>query len=281
MSQLIPCQLRFRQAIPEVVGNIDYQIFRDNLERIDELIREGNLDFESITYLIKEAELEKKKESSLTGKPVKPVRKKEIIQIQKIAREALRCTISRQIVGEPYRPFSAHIADSVLLQRFCGLDQWGSKTVKVPSKSSLQRYEDWIPEKLLREIIMKLTTMASQTDKKGVSNFGLAEAIRVEDYYGDLRVIKTNIHFPTDWVLLIDAVRTLSKALIWIRKSGIKNRMKCPEEFMRHARRRKESKKTRWCRHKIIDIIPLYLNGGFICLTTHINDMIYRIRSGR
>ena len=48
MNQLIPYQLRFRQEIPEVVGNIDYQLFRDKLERIDELIRKGNLDFEII-----------------------------------------------------------------------------------------------------------------------------------------------------------------------------------------------------------------------------------------
>ena len=44
MSQLIPFQLAFRQELPEVEGNIDYTMFREMLERLDEIIVLGNLE---------------------------------------------------------------------------------------------------------------------------------------------------------------------------------------------------------------------------------------------
>jgi len=71
----------------------------------------------------------------------------------------------------------------------------------------------------------------------------------------DSTCVKTNIHFPVDWVLLCDAVRTLMKATRLIRAHGLKQRMEPPEQFltamnrlsmqMTHARRAKDSKKQR------------------------------------
>ncbi len=45
--------------------------------------------------------------------------------------------------------------------------------------------------------------------------------------------MKANIHFPVDWVLLRDAVRTLMKATKLIRKAGLRQRMAAPEAFLR------------------------------------------------
>ena len=39
--------------------------------------------------------------------------------------------------------------------------------------------------------------------------FDLEEAISLANLYFDGTCLKTNIHFPTDWILLRDAVRTL------------------------------------------------------------------------
>lgn len=38
---------------------------------------------------------------------------------QQHARLALRCNIARVLLGESFRDFSAHLADSALLQWFC------------------------------------------------------------------------------------------------------------------------------------------------------------------
>jgi hypothetical protein len=49
--------------------------------------------------------------------------------------------------------------------------------------------------------------------------------------------VKANIHFPTDWVLLRDAARTLMKATLLIRDAGLRGRMQPPQEFLRRMNR--------------------------------------------
>ena len=67
--------------------------------------------------------------------------------------------------------------------------------------------------------------------------------------------MKANIHFPVDWVLLRDAVRTLMKAALLIRKHGLKSRMEDPRKFLKEinclsiemtqSRRKTEAKRMR------------------------------------
>lgn len=49
--------------------------------------------------------------------------------------------------------------------------------------------------------------------------------------------MKANIHFPTDWVLLRDGVRTLMKATLLIREAGLRGRMKAPEAILTRLNR--------------------------------------------
>jgi len=63
------------------------------------------------------------------------------------------------------------------------------------------------------------------------------------------------VHLPVDWVLLRDATRTLMKALVLIRRQGLKGRMEPPAEFLRrinrlsiqmtHSRRHRQSQTER------------------------------------
>ena len=79
--------------------------------------------------------------------------------------------------------------------------------------------------------------------------------MKLESDFLDTTCVKLNIHFPVDWVLLRDAVRTLMKATILIRKRDLKVRMDEPEEFLKqmnrlcmkmtHARRKKDGKRVR------------------------------------
>lgn len=64
--------------------------------------------------------------------------------IQKIARQTLRCWIGRSSVGHSYREFSTRLADSLLLQHFCGFDTLGP--IRISSKSTLERNEKKLPE---------------------------------------------------------------------------------------------------------------------------------------
>ena len=85
---------------------------------------------------------------------------------------------------------------------------------------------------------------------------GLSEPLDMTEVWIDGTCLKADLHFPTDWVLLIDAGRTLMKACHLIRRSGLRNRMpKSPETFLREVnkqgiamsqqRRQRDSKKNR------------------------------------
>ena len=50
-------------------------------------------------------------------------------------------------------------------------------------------------------------------------------------------VFERHIHFPVDWVLLRDAMRTLMRAAQLIRPHGLKHRMAPPEDFLRAMNR--------------------------------------------
>jgi hypothetical protein len=41
----------------------------------------------------------------------------------------------------------------------------------------------------------------------------------------DTTCLKACIHFPTDWVLLRDAIRTLVRCILTIRRHGLKRRI--------------------------------------------------------
>ena len=84
---------------------------------------------------------------------------------------------------------------------------------------------------------------------------GLHQPIDYKNIFMDSTCIKSNIHFPVDWVLLRDAARSLLLAIKTIRAKGLKNRMIEPHLLMKqmnrlciamtHVRRKASSKKQR------------------------------------
>ena len=159
----------------------------------------------------------------------------------------------RELTGESARGLSIPMADSELLQWFCGIDR--VDVVRVPSKSALDRYEKLMPETVVRKIVDQLNRLAATTGEEGQSMLELEKPLDIEALFPDTSCVKANIHFPVDWVLLRDATRTLMKAVTIIRRHGQKNRMSDPAEFIRginrlsiemtHTRRRPESNNAR------------------------------------
>ena len=64
------------------------------------------------------------------------------------------------------------------------------------------------------------------------SEIGLEAELDMNVAWVDTTCLKANIHFPADWVLLRDAVRTLIKAVLTIRRHGLKVRMPEPGDFI-------------------------------------------------
>ncbi|HWW02571.1 MAG TPA: hypothetical protein VNZ64_22930 [Candidatus Acidoferrum sp.] len=116
------------------------------------------------------------------------------------------------MIQEDYRGFAARLADSPLLPYFCGVRELPAITA--PSKSARQRYDAWWPQADIRTIVEELLGLGTTPAQK----LALAEAVDLESAFLDTTCLSANIHYPVDWVLLRDAMRTPMKAIQLIPK---------------------------------------------------------------
>jgi len=221
LCPLIPFPQELRPKLPTIVGNVDYLTLRQQLEQIDALLRDSGVEREFVRLAVQRW--------AVSGK--RPPTAEQQRKFQERSRRALRCTILRTLLQEEYRPFSCQLAGNPLYQWFCLIDALDA--VRVPSKSDLQRFTYWLSAAEMRAIHDGLLRSAVEQPKK----LGLKEPLDLEACFVDSTCLKANIHFPTDWVLLRDGVRTLMKATLLIRKAGLRGRMEGPEAFLRRMNR--------------------------------------------
>lgn len=250
---IISYQPELSPALREVVGNVDYSEFRATLERIDRLLMESGAEAEFVRLRMSEYAREVALYAQKMGKGPRPISAKEWGRVQEHAVRALRCQLVRELTGDGVRGLSIRLAQSDLLQWFCRIDR--IDVVRVPGKSTLDRYEKLVPERLVRKVVDRLNGVAASSGQDGQAELGLERPLEIDAVFMDSSCVKANIHYPVDWVLLRDATRTLIKAVRLIRKHGLRNRMGEPCGFIReinrlsiemtHARRRGESKRAR------------------------------------
>ena len=237
---LLPVQQSLQPPLPTIEGNVDYNQFRDRLVRIDQLLIHSGVEQRFIARTFQEWKAEVK---------FKNISAKTQLKIQFHARRALRCNLLRTLMMEDFRGFAIRLADSPLFQWFCGLFELDR--VRVPAKSTLQRYSQWADESTVAKLIHELNQMAHSHCQK----LGLKSKLDLQTYFLDSTCVQANIHYPVDWVLLRDATRTLMKAVSLIRAQGLRHRMEEPKEFikrmnrlciqMTHSRAQSDSKKHR------------------------------------
>jgi hypothetical protein len=234
-------QLSFRPPLPEVYGAKDYRDKRALYEYMDDLIDRAGLDDHFIRLVLEHRQLDPTKVGT---------------KFLNHCITAFRTNIVRFVENHlPVRELSIQLADSHLFQWFCKVANFGP--VLAPSKSTLDRYGRFLPEDKINDLGTRLLRLAGQPVTNGEGQaLGLEQSLDLTNVWLDSFCLKANIHYPTDWVLLIDATRTLMKATILIRDAGLKNRMpQSPEEFLRdmnklgiamgQQRRQKDSKRNR------------------------------------
>jgi hypothetical protein len=214
-AQIIPFQPLLPQVLPTIEGNIDYRDFRDQLLRIDTLLVGSGLEARLLATELERWLGRRKKVSA-------KAQQNHLLH----SHRALRSNLARILLGEDFRGFAARLADSPLLQYFCGNSQL--ERVRVPSKSTLQRYDQWWSEAEVRPLIHQLLNVGA-TDPQALY---LPEPLDLESAFLDTTCLSTNIHYPVDWGLWRDATRTLMKAIKLIRREGLKHRMEAPESFI-------------------------------------------------
>jgi len=239
-AQILPFQPTLRPALPTVLGNVDYQEFERQLRRLDQLLSLSGVEKHFVEQSLA-------RYAAQCPAATTKVRARQ----QRHSYRALRCNVLRGLLGEDFRGMSRRLAECPLFRWFCGLEELAA--VRVPGKSTLQDYAHWLPPETMRPMIEQLIGAAHQPE--GACRLELANAIELDTVWLDSTCVKTNIHFPVDWVLLCDAVKTLMKATRLIRAHGLKHRMEAPEVFLKgmnrlslqmtHARRALDSRKQR------------------------------------
>lgn len=239
-TPILPFQPTLCPALPVVLGNGDYRDFECQLRRMDQLLIASGVETSFVEQCL--ARYDRQFPAATT---------KARARHQRHSYRALRCNVLRGLLGEDYRGLSRRLAECPLFRWFCGLEELAA--VRVPGKSTLQDYAHWLPAETIRPLIQQLILAAHQPAR--ASALELAHGIELETVWLDTTCLKTNIHFPVDWVLLGDAVRTLMKATRLIRAHGLKQRMAAPEDFLKamnrlsmqmtFARRAQDSKKQR------------------------------------
>jgi hypothetical protein len=224
---LRPCDLaiqtEIRLPLPIVEGNKDYRDREALLQRMDAILLTSGVEQAFMSAQVATA----RQAANDAGTPLTDRMR---ASVQRHAKQTLRCTVARMLSNESHRLFSSHLAESRLLQWFCGIDFSG--TIRVPSKSTLQRMEGDIPVEFLRELNRLLLQRSSSCDEQGHSAVGLADPVDLSLIWMDATCAKLDIHYPTDWLLLRDATRTIMKAIVTIRGHGLRHRMPAPERFI-------------------------------------------------
>lgn len=234
----ITYQHEFRPVLPVVFGAKDYQEFRNTLEEMDHILTATGIEQRIITQKITEAE------ENLSEKRQQNVYRRY--------HQGLRYCILLGITGYSYRKLSIRAADSQLFQWFSYTDRLGK--IQPLSKSSIERFEKQFSDEEITQLIHDLNRSAA--DEKLADTILYREtALRFDEIFADTTCVKSNIHFPVDWVLFRDASRTLIKAIQLIRAHGLFHRIGNPKSFMTqmnklciemtHTRKKKGAKKAR------------------------------------
>jgi len=260
----IPCEEHFRPVLPTIEGNVDYLTLREQLTFIDQLLREAGLERDflrrSLAHWVHRLHHGQLEALQLSGEEHAAVitleelrSDKQQKRFQEHSVRALRCNLVRTLLGGSYRDFAARLADSPLLQWFCRIGEL--ERVKVPAKSTLQRYANWLPEVEMRALIGGLLRQAGAPKVQGAQVLALEAPLDFSTLFLDTTCLQADIHFPTDGVLLRDGVISLMQSVALIRRHGLKSRMEEPKTFikrinrlsieMTHTRRKKESQKER------------------------------------
>ena len=211
--QTITYQPALRPALPCIYGPLEYREQRDLYERIDGILRTSGLEQEFINLAVPDRKFD-----------VVTAGTKRVDRFARMSVLALRSNIARRLMGLDHREFCTRLADSALLQWFLSVGQVDA--VKVFAKSSSDRFSRWVGEEAVRAINEKFTALLTESgDCVPFVPFGLASPINDEEMFFDSTCLTADIHFPIDWVLLRDAVRTLMKATVLIRREGLRKRM--------------------------------------------------------
>ena len=187
MNSEIAEQSHFRPPLPHILGCQNYREQRELLIRIDELMEQAGTDRRFVQLCLEQYDLWLSQPERFADSgwqpPVHPYTSSGEIKSGWLnhTRCALRVNIMRYLSGDSLRQMSINLADSALVRWFCYVNEFGP--VKPQSKSTVDRYEDWIDADAIRALSIELTQQAAGLSRDTQSNanpLGLEQPIDLE-----------------------------------------------------------------------------------------------------
>ena len=213
-------QSKIRLPLPIVLGNCDYKDRERLLCRMNEVLLKSGIESSFIDCEVQKAE---------TAQEGVKLTDRQRSHVHINAKKSLRCTIARILANESHRSFSCHLAESPLLQWFCGCD--ALVEIRVPSKSTLQRMESEVPVDVITTLNRLIIVSSTKDNKDDEQKIGLCVPVDLSTIWFDSTCAKLDIHYPADWTLLRDGTRSIMAAILVIRKHGLVKRMPDPKSF--------------------------------------------------
>jgi hypothetical protein len=244
MNKIIPLQTEFTKPREFVRGGPEYDALVHDLDFIADSIRFSGIENVVMQYFVDRAS---------GGKSDKHLKHAKLVKTQKKALFILYAMVLRDYLGLTLRNFQMILASSPLFQAFCGINTWlGSE---IPLFQEINALENSLDETIMRRINSMFVNNVILNNAK-TKKLGLNEKFDLELLLTDSTCVKAKIHYPVDYVLFRDMIRTSMLKVAMIRKSGIKARMPYEAEEwlskinalnieMSMAYRQKDSKKKR------------------------------------
>ena len=126
-ATIIPFELHLPTILPTIEGNVDYLDLRHQLVRMDQLLLASGLETKLVELAV----------GRWLGSKEKPPSAKAQTNYQTHCRRALRGNIARLLLKEDFRGFAVRLADSPLLQFFCGLNELGEWEVATQGAAAM------------------------------------------------------------------------------------------------------------------------------------------------
>lgn len=231
MKPLVAEQLELVKPLTVGFGNADYRMYVAIFKQAESILAASGIETSFVQKQMEAYEHAGRKGAAKKGVPYKALSNPSRARVQKRFRKALRVKIASVWLDMAPRAAAVRIADSEVLRAFCLAERIDQP--QAPSKSEIDRYDKLVPESAIRAIVNNLTGRAVQGDEAQIRALGLEEGLSLDEYFADTTCLRANIHFPVDWVLLNDGVKTIIKAILLIRRHGLKYRMPEPEQFIR------------------------------------------------
>src|SRR5437879_10202267 len=184
LPELVPEQEFLTGYVSTVIGPIEFRVWKNRLERIDDILGRSDVEKMFQRLSLRRRDEDEQRAAEKENRPFRALSAGEQAGYQRLSSQALRCHVVQTLMGEDFRGFSCRLAESPLLQWFCKMDRLDA--VRIPGKSALQRYSQWLAEADMRKVIDTLLVSAAESqDEEGNQKLKLAEALNPESYFLD------------------------------------------------------------------------------------------------